>query len=131
MDGEQATTAKRKMPSKAERLAAQQAKLDALRQKAQDLRDQEAALRRKLAELARPSKKERDKDRKWETHLRILIGTCIRERVSRGLLSEDELRSWMEPVAKAAKDREAFGLPPLAELQPDPEPEPVHEASAQ
>jgi FtsZ-binding cell division protein ZapB len=124
MEGDQAVTTKRKMPTKAERLAAQTAKLEALRTKAQELRDQEAVLRRKLAELARPSKKDRDKDRKWETHLRILIGTCVRERIARGLMSEDELRDWMEPVARAAKDREAFGLPPLPVAEPEPQPNP-------
>ena len=124
MEDAQATTAKRKMPTKAARMAAQQAKLEALRTKAQDLRDQEAVLKRKLAELARPSKKDRDKDRKWETHLRILIGTCIRERVTRGLLSEEELRSWLDPIARAAKDREAFGLAPLSVAESESQPEP-------
>lgn len=100
----------RKMPTKAERLAAKQAKLEDLAAKQAALVEKQKTLQRELSILQRPSKKDREAARKAANHRSILIGKMVEKRIQLGLLSEADFKGWMDAFLTKPEDREIFSL---------------------
>jgi hypothetical protein len=102
--------AKRKMPTREERMAARTAALDKLAEDEKALAIKRKQLQEQIEALRDP-KAAREKVTRKANHLKILIGACIQDRLKKGLLSEDDFKSWMSPFVKGPDDRKDFGLP--------------------
>jgi hypothetical protein len=57
--------------------------------------------------------RERTANRKATEHRKFVAGGALLAAVQAGLVSEDQVRVWVDRWATRDKDRAAFGLPPL------------------
>lgn len=91
-----------------DKLSALNAKIEAQTEKLRQLKEQKAKAERRVK--AAVQKQERAKD----TRRKILLGAMLLEKLKRGEVDVNRIRTDLDPFLKRNADRELFGLPPLA-----------------
>ena len=59
---------------------------------------------------ARWRKQESQRERKADTRRKILVGAIVLAKVEQGVLTESQLRQWLDGALKRVDDRALFGL---------------------